>query len=116
MTTEGKTMSDEVQITNHRADAAQNESLIGMARMGADAFGYRAGCASIEAWRNSCGCGSHNSTTAPTASTSTTRPPATLGSRARSADRVVGDGPPLRGRAGRPALHRSAYPGPGYGC
>lgn len=42
MTTEGKTMSDEVQITNHRADAAQNESLIGMARMGADAFGYTA--------------------------------------------------------------------------
>ena len=42
MTTEGKTMSDEVEITNHRADATQNESLIGMARMGADAFGYTA--------------------------------------------------------------------------
>jgi AhpD family alkylhydroperoxidase len=35
-------MSDEVAITNHRADATQNESLIGMARMGADAFGYTA--------------------------------------------------------------------------
>jgi AhpD family alkylhydroperoxidase len=35
-------MSDEVEITNHRADATQNESLIGMARMGADAFGYTA--------------------------------------------------------------------------
>src|SRR5919202_5747510 len=35
-------MSDEVEITNQRADATQNESLIGMARMGADAFGYTA--------------------------------------------------------------------------
>src|SRR5918996_1305220 len=35
-------MSDEVEITNHRADATQNESLIGLARMGADAFGYTA--------------------------------------------------------------------------
>jgi AhpD family alkylhydroperoxidase len=35
-------MSDEVEITNHRADATRNESLIGMARMGADAFGYKA--------------------------------------------------------------------------
>jgi alkylhydroperoxidase family enzyme len=43
MTTEGKTkLSDEFEITNHRADATQNESLIGMARVGADAFGYRA--------------------------------------------------------------------------
>jgi AhpD family alkylhydroperoxidase len=38
----GRPMSDEVEITNHRADATQNESLIGMARMGADAFGYTA--------------------------------------------------------------------------
>jgi AhpD family alkylhydroperoxidase len=35
-------MSDEVEITNHRADGTQNESLIGVARMGADAFGYKA--------------------------------------------------------------------------
>jgi AhpD family alkylhydroperoxidase len=35
-------MSDQVEITNHRADATQNESLIGIARMGADAFGYKA--------------------------------------------------------------------------
>jgi AhpD family alkylhydroperoxidase len=35
-------MSDEVEITNHRADATQNDSLIGIARMGADAFGYKA--------------------------------------------------------------------------
>ena len=33
-------MSDEVEFTNHRADATQNESLMGIARMGADAFGY----------------------------------------------------------------------------
>ena len=32
----GRRMSDEVEITNHRADATQNESLIGLARMGAD--------------------------------------------------------------------------------
>jgi AhpD family alkylhydroperoxidase len=35
-------VSDEVEITNHRADATQNESLIGMAHMGADASGYTA--------------------------------------------------------------------------
>ena len=35
-------MSDEVEITNHRADATQNEHLIGLARMGADTFGYTA--------------------------------------------------------------------------
>jgi AhpD family alkylhydroperoxidase len=35
-------VGDEVEITNHRADATQNESLIGLARMGADAFGYTA--------------------------------------------------------------------------
>jgi AhpD family alkylhydroperoxidase len=35
-------MSDDVEITNHRADATQSESLIGMARMGADAFGHKA--------------------------------------------------------------------------
>jgi AhpD family alkylhydroperoxidase len=34
-------MSDEVEITNHRIDATQNEALTGLARMGADAFGYR---------------------------------------------------------------------------
>jgi AhpD family alkylhydroperoxidase len=42
MTPKGRRMSDEVEISNHRADATQNESLIGMARMGADAFGYTA--------------------------------------------------------------------------
>jgi AhpD family alkylhydroperoxidase len=35
-------MSDEVEIIKHRADATQNESLMGMARLGADAFGYTA--------------------------------------------------------------------------
>jgi AhpD family alkylhydroperoxidase len=35
-------MGDDVEIANHRADATQNESLIALARMGADAFGYRA--------------------------------------------------------------------------
>jgi AhpD family alkylhydroperoxidase len=35
-------MADEVQVANRRLDASGNEALIGMARMGADAFGYTA--------------------------------------------------------------------------
>jgi AhpD family alkylhydroperoxidase len=35
-------MADDVQVVNRRLDASENEALIGMARMGADAFGYRA--------------------------------------------------------------------------
>jgi AhpD family alkylhydroperoxidase len=35
-------MADDVQVTNRRLDASENEALSGMARMGADAFGYTA--------------------------------------------------------------------------
>jgi AhpD family alkylhydroperoxidase len=35
-------MADDVQVSNRRLDASENEELIGMARMGADAFGYTA--------------------------------------------------------------------------
>ena len=35
-------MADDVQIANRRLDASQNEALIAMARMGAQAFGYKA--------------------------------------------------------------------------
>src|SRR5215212_3746085 len=35
-------MTDDVQIVSRRLDASANEALIGIARMGADAFGYRA--------------------------------------------------------------------------
>jgi len=35
-------MADEVQVQNRRLDASDNEALSGLARMGADAFGYRA--------------------------------------------------------------------------
>src|SRR5829696_8647829 len=35
-------MADEVQVENRRLDASENEALIGMARMGANAFGYTA--------------------------------------------------------------------------
>ena len=35
-------MADEVQVANRRLDASENAALIGMARMGADAFGYTA--------------------------------------------------------------------------
>ena len=80
-------MGEETEFTNHRADATQNESLIGIARMGADAFGYTASYASTAASRTSCDCEYHNSTTAPTVSTSITRPPVTLGSRARRSTR-----------------------------
>ena len=35
-------MSDDVRLVNRRLDASANEALIGMARMGASAFGYTA--------------------------------------------------------------------------
>jgi AhpD family alkylhydroperoxidase len=35
-------MTDDVHVVNRRLDASGNEALIGLARMGADAFGYRA--------------------------------------------------------------------------
>ena len=39
MTTERKQMADDVQVKNRRLDASENEALIGIARMGAEAFG-----------------------------------------------------------------------------
>jgi hypothetical protein len=42
MSVEGSKMADDVQVANRRFDVSQNEPLIGMARMGADAFGYTA--------------------------------------------------------------------------
>jgi AhpD family alkylhydroperoxidase len=38
----GSKMADDVQVENRRLDANDNEALIGLARMGADAFGYTA--------------------------------------------------------------------------
>ncbi len=35
-------MTDDVRVAKRRLDASGNEALIGMARMGADAFGYKA--------------------------------------------------------------------------
>ena len=35
-------MADDVRVTNRRLDASRNDALIGMARMGAEAFGYTA--------------------------------------------------------------------------
>jgi AhpD family alkylhydroperoxidase len=35
-------MTDDVQVVNRRLDATDNKALIGLARMGADAFGYTA--------------------------------------------------------------------------
>jgi AhpD family alkylhydroperoxidase len=42
MRIERNRMADDVQVTNRRLDASQNAALIGIARMGADAFGYTA--------------------------------------------------------------------------
>src|SRR5262249_61718642 len=40
---EGKQeMADDVQVANRRLDASENEALIDLARIGADAFGYTA--------------------------------------------------------------------------
>src|SRR5262245_9429335 len=38
----GSKMADHVQVVNRRLDASENEALIAIARMGADAFGYTA--------------------------------------------------------------------------
>src|SRR5262245_45221094 len=38
----GSKMADDVQVENRRLDASGSEALIGMARLGADAFGYTA--------------------------------------------------------------------------
>ena len=35
-------MADDVEMANRRLDASDNEALIGMARVGAEAFGYTA--------------------------------------------------------------------------
>ena len=42
MTGETKKLADDVRVDKRRLDASENEALIGMARMGADAFGYTA--------------------------------------------------------------------------
>ncbi len=42
MSAEGIKTADVVQATNRRLDAAENEALIAMAQMGANAFGYTA--------------------------------------------------------------------------
>ena len=42
MSTKRSKMADGVQVEKRRLDASENDALIGMARMGADAFGYKA--------------------------------------------------------------------------
>jgi AhpD family alkylhydroperoxidase len=42
MSTESKKLADDVRVEKRRLDASENEALIRMARMGADAFGYTA--------------------------------------------------------------------------
>src|SRR5262249_52143632 len=42
MSREERKMPDDVEVANRRLDVTQNAALIGLARMGADAFGYTA--------------------------------------------------------------------------
>jgi len=42
MSTEPKKFADDVRVDNRRLDASENDALIAIARMGADAFGYTA--------------------------------------------------------------------------
>src|SRR5215470_5754710 len=42
MSTENKKFADDVRVEKRRLDASENDALIGIARMGADAFGYTA--------------------------------------------------------------------------
>src|SRR5262249_59849133 len=42
MSTEPTKLADDVRVEKRRLDASENDALIGMARMGADAFGYTA--------------------------------------------------------------------------
>ena len=70
-------MADDVQVANRRLDASANEALIGMARMGADAFGYKAHLRIDRKLAQLLRLRVSQSTTAPTASTSTTVPHAT---------------------------------------
>src|SRR5215467_7931277 len=42
MSTERKKFADDVRVEKRRLDASENDALIGIARMGADAFGYTA--------------------------------------------------------------------------
>ena len=42
MTIDRSETADDVRVANRRLDASDNEALIGMARMGAEAFGYTA--------------------------------------------------------------------------
>ena len=42
MSTEPKKFADDVRVDNRRLDANENDALIAIARMGADAFGYTA--------------------------------------------------------------------------
>ena len=42
MSTGRKKLADDVRVEKRRLDASENDALIGMARMGADAFGYTA--------------------------------------------------------------------------
>ena len=65
----------DVTVTNRRADSSASEDLTKLARLGADAFGYKANLRIDRKLAQLLRLRCPRSTTAPTASTSTTRPP-----------------------------------------
>ena len=67
----------DVTVTNRRADSSANEDLTQLARHGADAFGYKANLRIDRKLAQLLRLRVSQITTAPTASTSTTRPHAT---------------------------------------
>src|ERR687889_243302 len=116
-------MADDVQVANRRFDASRNAALIGMARMGADAFGYTAdlridrGLAQLLRLRisqlNNCTyCLNLHYQAAREAGI----PRAKIDTLTAwwetelHPDCLVGDRASLRGRAGGAPLHRGAHP------
>jgi AhpD family alkylhydroperoxidase len=106
-------MTDDVQVANRRLDASGNEALIGVARMGADAFGYTAelridrGLAQLLPLRVS---QLNNCTYCLNLHHEAAREAGIPPGQARHSDRVVGDRVSLRGRAGGAPLCRGAHP------
>jgi hypothetical protein len=73
-------MADDVQVTRRRLDASENEALVAMARMAADAFGYTADLRIDRQLAQLLRLRVSQLNTAPTASTCTTRRRARLAS------------------------------------
>ena len=106
-------MADDVQIANRRLDASENAALIGMARMGADAFGYTAdlridrGLAQLLRLRVS---QLNNCTYCLNLHYQAAREAGIPRAKIDTLTAWLGDRASLRGRAGGAPLHRGAHP------